>query len=273
MASKQASKRLQKEYQLMMSNPPEFIIAKPQEANILIWHYIVTGPPDSPYHGGEYHGKVIFPEEYPYKPPAIKMLTPNGRFQIDTRLCLSMSDYHPGTWNPAWSVATILTGLLSFMLEETPTTGSIKTSVLERRSLAAKSKAWNRMDHRFREVWEDMLEEEERQAAAAAAGEAGAGDDILVKDRSDAVEEGGDVTGVAPAAIRTMQHDLRKRLPNGSRPVPQQPIQAAANGNVVLVQKAVDGVWGRVRSNLWLLLLGGVMTYLVVLKVVSKLSG
>ena len=29
--------------------------------------------------------------------------------------------------NPAWSVATILTGLLSFMLEKSPTLGSIET--------------------------------------------------------------------------------------------------------------------------------------------------
>ena len=51
------------------------------------------------------------------------MNTPNGRFKTHTRLCLSISDYHPDTWNPAWSVATILTGLLSFMLEKSPTLG------------------------------------------------------------------------------------------------------------------------------------------------------
>lgn len=28
--------------------------------------------------------------------PAIRMVTPNGRFKTDYRLCLSMSDYHPG---------------------------------------------------------------------------------------------------------------------------------------------------------------------------------
>jgi len=32
------------------------------------------------------------------------------------RLCLSISDFHPDTWNPAWSVSTILTGMLSFMV-------------------------------------------------------------------------------------------------------------------------------------------------------------
>jgi len=48
-----------------------------------------------PYAGGQYHGKLIFPSDYPYKPPAIMMLTPNGRFNTNTRLCLSMSDFHP----------------------------------------------------------------------------------------------------------------------------------------------------------------------------------
>ena len=66
--------------------------------------------------GGVYHGKLVFPGEFPFKPPSIYMITPNGRFKCNTRLCLSISDFHPDTWNPAWSVATILTGLLSFMV-------------------------------------------------------------------------------------------------------------------------------------------------------------
>lgn len=67
--------------------------------------------------------------EYPFKPPAIMMLTPSGRFEPNRRLCLSMSDFHPETWNPMWSVASILTGLLSFMLEDTITTGSLQSTV------------------------------------------------------------------------------------------------------------------------------------------------
>ena len=70
--------------------------------------------------GGYYHGKLVFPKEYPFKPPRIMMITPNGRFQTNTRLCLSISDFHPDTWNPAWSVSTILTGLLSFMVRNVP---------------------------------------------------------------------------------------------------------------------------------------------------------
>ena len=72
------------------------------------------GPPDSPYAGGEYHGQLLFPAEYPFKPPGIKvcgelvlwdreliasfqMLTPSGRFYPDKKICFSMSDFHPGS--------------------------------------------------------------------------------------------------------------------------------------------------------------------------------
>jgi len=156
MATKGAFKRLTKEYLNIMKNPPPFIIAKPLESNILEWHYVITGPPDSPYHTGEYHGVLNFPSDYPYKPPSIKMMTPNGRFKTNFRLCLSMSDYHPKTWNPAWSVSTILTGLLSFMLEDTPTTGSIVTSKKDKIDFAKKSRDYNRNDPKFRNIFPEL---------------------------------------------------------------------------------------------------------------------
>ena len=37
----------------------------------------------------------------------IKMSTPSGRFHTDCKICTSMSDFHPGSWNPAWSVANM----------------------------------------------------------------------------------------------------------------------------------------------------------------------
>lgn len=70
-------------------------------------------------------------------PPSITMVTPSGRFQPNTRLCLSMSDYHPETWNPMWSVSSILSGLVSFMYDTTPTTGSVNSTQSEKRKLAA----------------------------------------------------------------------------------------------------------------------------------------
>ncbi|KAH9990603.1 ubiquitin-conjugating enzyme/RWD-like protein, partial [Russula vinacea] len=137
MASKAANKRLSKEYVTMQKEPPPFVWAVPDEKDILIWNFIIHGPPDSPYVGGEYHGVLLFPSEYPFKPPGIKMYTPSGRFQPDKKICFSMSDFHPGSWNPAWSVATILTGLVSFMLSDEMTTGSVTTTDADKECMLA----------------------------------------------------------------------------------------------------------------------------------------
>lgn len=108
--------RLKRELQALQKEPVENIVALPKSNNILEWHYVIIGPKNTPYEGGYYHGKLVFPLLYPNKPPSIYMITPNGRFQVNKRLCLSMSDYHPESWNPLWSISSILQGLLSFML-------------------------------------------------------------------------------------------------------------------------------------------------------------
>ncbi|CAO3633128.1 unnamed protein product [Cunninghamella echinulata] len=143
-------------YFFYIYSPPPYILARPVENNILEWHYVIRGPPDTPYHGGEYYGKLTFPTEYPYKPPAIRMSTPSGRFQPDTRLCLTMSDFHPSLWNPSWSVATILNGLLSFMTTDENTTGSIKTTDAEKKIYALRSHRANLKMAKFRDVFPDL---------------------------------------------------------------------------------------------------------------------
>lgn len=77
--------------------------------------------------GGIYHGRILLPAEYPFKPPAFMMLTPNGRFQTGTKICLSISSHHPEHWQPSWSVRTALTALIAFM--PTPGQGAIGSLV------------------------------------------------------------------------------------------------------------------------------------------------
>lgn len=143
MATRAAHKRLAREYATISQSPPDYISAHPSESNILEWHYILTGPPGTPYHNGQYWGTLTFPPEYPFAPPAIRMHTPSGRFQPSTRLCLSISDFHPKSFNPAWEVSTILLGVLSFMTSEEMTTGSLRATEAERKTLAERSRWWN----------------------------------------------------------------------------------------------------------------------------------
>jgi hypothetical protein len=136
---------------------------------------------------------------------------------LHSRLCLSISDFHPDTWvrwcfpvnlfsqkahtypeswdcwrgenadfslfkqNPAWSVSTILTGLLSFMVENTPTSGSTESSDatvrarvffkmkfleqesfcfnLQKRRLALDSLNFNLQDKIFCELFPEIVDE------------------------------------------------------------------------------------------------------------------
>ncbi|CAI6005751.1 unnamed protein product [Closterium sp. NIES-64] len=66
------------------------------ERNMLEWHFLLEGPPDTPFQGGWYVAKLRFPPDYPFRPPAILMLSPPGHFKTNTRLFLSISDFHLG---------------------------------------------------------------------------------------------------------------------------------------------------------------------------------
>ena len=146
-----SNKRLLREYRDVMNDKIECILTKPRENNILIWDYIII-PEEEPYKGGYYHGTLEFDKDYPMKPPSIRMLTPSGRFEINSRLCLSMSDYHPESWNPSWGVRTILIGLHSFMLSDEfseGTIGSINDSFDNRKLLKKKSLEYNRNNDFF----------------------------------------------------------------------------------------------------------------------------
>ncbi|XP_066143871.1 ubiquitin-conjugating enzyme E2 J2-like [Euwallacea fornicatus] len=153
-----ATSRLRQDYLRLKRDPIPYITAEPLSSDILEWHYVVKGPENTPYEGGYYHGKLVFPGDFPFKPPAIYMITPNGRFKTNRKLCLSISDFHPDTWNPAWSVSTILTGLLSFMLEKSPTLGSIDTSDFDKRQFAYRSLEFNLKNNVFCELFPDDVE-------------------------------------------------------------------------------------------------------------------
>jgi ubiquitin-protein ligase len=64
-----AFKRLQAEYRRLLTDPISYLTAQPLSSNLLEWRYVVRGPNDTPYEGGIYQGKIIFPVEYPFKPP------------------------------------------------------------------------------------------------------------------------------------------------------------------------------------------------------------
>ena len=95
MSSDLCVKRLEREYLALKRSPPALVLAAPLEKDIRQWLFVLDGPADTPYTGGQYLGTITFPPTYPYAPPSIRVLTPSGRFVPNERICLSMSDFHP----------------------------------------------------------------------------------------------------------------------------------------------------------------------------------
>ena len=164
--SKQGTMRLQKEfktyakdYDKQISEKKEItdnFIAAPDPDNIFEWYFVVFGLIDEPYKGGYYMGKLTFPSDYPWKPPAIRLITESGRFSINERICLSISDYHPESWNPIWPVTSVIVGLVSFFSQTDSTVGSISTTVEARKKIASASMR-KVMDHKkFKELFESF---------------------------------------------------------------------------------------------------------------------
>ncbi|XP_064404997.1 ubiquitin-conjugating enzyme E2 J1-like [Halichondria panicea] len=135
-------KRLMREA-IELKDPTTMFAAQPLEENLFEWHFTILGPQGTDYDSGLYHGRIILPTEYPMKPPSIIFLTPNGRFELHQKICLSASSYHPELWQPSWSIRTVLLAMIGFMpTEGVGAIGSLEVPTEERKRLARRSAEW-----------------------------------------------------------------------------------------------------------------------------------
>lgn len=141
-------KRLKGDLKLIRKDPHEYFNTYPDRDNILNWYFLIRGPENSHFDGGYYVGKLMHNKDYPINPPDFMMLTPNGRFVTDHKICLTNSGYHSSDWSPMWTINAILTGFLSIMLDDVEHGIShIRRSKEERQDLAKKSIEYNKLNH------------------------------------------------------------------------------------------------------------------------------
>ena len=50
------------------------------------WHCTLRGPAGTDFEAGLYHFRIWLPAAYPFRPPNIMLLTPNGRFELNTKV-------------------------------------------------------------------------------------------------------------------------------------------------------------------------------------------
>jgi len=140
-----AIKRIMQEARELANDPCTDYSAAPLEDDIFEWHCTLRGPADTEFEGGLYHFRILLPAEYPFRPPSIMLLTPNGRFELNSKICISFTNYHEELWQPAWGVRTAIIGLQGFFPlkgQAAVGVGSIEYPAGERKRLASLSRDW-----------------------------------------------------------------------------------------------------------------------------------
>ena len=158
MAKNTGAHRLQKEYKAILKRKDhENFLACPDPDDLFKWHFVIFGLKDCPFENGIYHGQILFPKEYPQKPPGIVMITPSGRFIVNEQICMSYSNFHPELWNPLWGVSTIIIGTISFMNTDEITYGGVASSPEQKKIYAHESVPFNLRNKAFCDLFKDKL--------------------------------------------------------------------------------------------------------------------
>ena len=138
-------KRLKGELKILENeNNISYITSYQDENDMLLFYFLIYGQHDTDYKGGQYIGKIILSKNYPFSPPDFMFLTPNGRFEINRKICLSITGFHSDEWNPTITISGMLVQLYTVFEKDIDVgLAHIKKSKNERRDLANQSIEFN----------------------------------------------------------------------------------------------------------------------------------
>ncbi len=114
-----ALKRLQKEVSEIQKDTPVNCSAGPNNNDLFNWEATIIGPTETPYEGGIFKLKILFPADYPFKPPKITFETPIYHPNINANggICL---DILKDQWSPALNITKVLLSICSLLDEPNP---------------------------------------------------------------------------------------------------------------------------------------------------------
>jgi ubiquitin-protein ligase len=126
-------------------------------SNCTVWYILLHNMEgdDGEYVGGEYLCKLVAPEKFPFEPPQFYFLTPNGVYEPNKKVCISIGEFHKDDYARTLGMSGFATELVSGMIgwkylhDAGGGIAIIKTTPEEKKMLAAKSKEFNQ---RFTEM-------------------------------------------------------------------------------------------------------------------------
>jgi len=112
-------RRIQKELTDLQRDPPSNCSAGPIGDDMFRWEGVILGPADSPYSGGVFKLEILFPVDYPFKPPKLQFTTKIYHPNINAAglICL---DILKQQWSPALTISKVLLSVTSLLTDPNP---------------------------------------------------------------------------------------------------------------------------------------------------------
>ncbi|KAI9196855.1 hypothetical protein LWI28_027570 [Acer negundo] len=107
-----SGKRIQREMVELNSDPPPDCSAGPKGDNLYSWVSTIIGPSGTPYEGGIFFLDIIFPSDYPFKPPKVIFKTRIYHCNVDSAGNVWL-DILKDSWSPALTITKVLLAIRS----------------------------------------------------------------------------------------------------------------------------------------------------------------
>lgn len=113
-------RRIMKEYRDLIQSPIPNCQAGPiRLEEPLQWEATIKGPEYTPYQDGMFRLKIIFPVNYPFKPPKVQFITKIFHPNINSggAICL---DILKDQWSPVLTIDKVLLSISSLLADPNP---------------------------------------------------------------------------------------------------------------------------------------------------------
>jgi len=140
-------------YKNMLRTRDEYvdaIIANPSNMNEFIFRVRNMSGDNDEFKDGEYLFRLIVPPTFPYKPPDLVFLTPNGIYELNGSICISTGKFHSQNYVATRGLVGFGTDVWTAMIQYPDLGGGIRIISTSKRTpknirkLAEQSKEYNR---------------------------------------------------------------------------------------------------------------------------------
>ncbi|XP_044506503.1 constitutive photomorphogenesis protein 10 [Mangifera indica] len=114
-----SGKRIQREVAELNLDPPPDCSAGPKSDSLYNWVSTIIGPTGTPYQGGVFFLDIIFPSDYPFKPPKVLFKTRIFHCNVDSAGTVNLDILKDG-WSPALTITKVLLAIRSMFMNPDP---------------------------------------------------------------------------------------------------------------------------------------------------------